>query len=40
VARLKEKRKINLKKEKERNYKVILNTLIVGNKDITQGTAI
>jgi hypothetical protein len=33
--RLKEKRKISLKKEKGRNYKVTLNILTVGNKDIT-----
>jgi hypothetical protein len=38
VTRLKEKRKINLRKEKKKSHKVILNTLIVGNKGITQRT--
>jgi hypothetical protein len=40
VARLKKEKKINLKKEKERNYKVTLNTLTVGNKNIMRGITI
>ena len=36
MTRSKKKKKISLKKEKERNYKVISNALIAGNKDITQ----
>jgi hypothetical protein len=35
VARLKKEKKANLKKERERSHKVILNALIVENKDIT-----
>jgi hypothetical protein len=34
MARLKEKKKVSLKKEKERSHKVTLNILIVGNKNI------
>jgi hypothetical protein len=33
--RLRKKERASLKKEKERNHKVILNALIMGNKDIT-----
>jgi hypothetical protein len=40
VARLKKKRKINLKKEKEKSHKITLNALTVKNKDITQRTVI
>jgi hypothetical protein len=40
MARSKEERKVNLKKEREKSHKVILNALTVKNKDITQGTAI
>ena len=40
MARLKEEKEVSLKKEKERNYKVILNALIMRNKDIMRGTAI
>jgi hypothetical protein len=40
VALLKEKRRANLKKERARNYKVILNVLIAVNKGITPETAI
>jgi hypothetical protein len=40
VARSKEKKRINLKKKKERNHKVTLNALTVGNKSITQKTII
>jgi hypothetical protein len=40
VTHSKEERKVNLKKKKERNYKIILNILTVGNKGITQETAI
>jgi hypothetical protein len=39
VTRLKKKEKISSKKEKKRSYKVILNTFIVGNKDIMRETA-
>ena len=35
IARLKEEKKVNLKKKKERSYKVTSNTLTVGNKNIT-----
>ena len=38
--RLKEGKKVSLKKERERSLKMILNALTVGNKSITQGTAI
>jgi hypothetical protein len=40
MARLKEEKRVSLKKERERNYKIILNALTMGNKDITQGTTI
>jgi hypothetical protein len=40
VARLREKKRVSLKKEKERSHKVILNILTVGNKDIMRGTVI
>ena len=40
MARLKKEKRINLKKEKERNYKMTLNVLIIGNKDIIRKTAI
>jgi hypothetical protein len=40
VTRLKEKKKVSLKKEKGRNHKMILNALIVGNKNIIRETAI
>jgi hypothetical protein len=40
VARLKEKRRVSLRKKRIRNYKVILNVLIAGNQDIMQGIAI
>jgi hypothetical protein len=40
VARLKKKKKVSLRKERERNYKMTLNALTVRNKGITQGTAI
>jgi hypothetical protein len=40
VARLKEKRKISLKKKRARSYKVTLNALIMVNKGIILGTAI
>jgi hypothetical protein len=39
VTRLKKERKINLRKERTRNYKIILNVSIVINKDIMLGTA-
>jgi hypothetical protein len=39
-VRLKKEKKISLRKEKERNYKKILNALTAVNKDIMQGTAI
>jgi hypothetical protein len=38
--RLKEEKKISLRKERERNYKKILNTLTAANKDIMQKTVI
>jgi hypothetical protein len=38
MTRLKEERKVSLRKKREKSYKVTLNALIVGNKDITQGT--
>jgi hypothetical protein len=37
VARLKEKKKISLRKEKARNHKVTLNALIVISRDIMPG---
>jgi hypothetical protein len=37
VARLKKKRKVNLKREKKKSHKVTLNTLIVINKGIISG---
>ena len=40
MTRLKKKKRINLRKEKEKSHKVILNTLSVGNKDIMRETAI
>jgi hypothetical protein len=40
MKRLREKKRVNLKKEKERNYKIILNALTVGNKDIMREIAI
>jgi hypothetical protein len=40
VTRLREGKRINLKKEKERNHKVTLNALIMGNKNIMRGTII
>jgi hypothetical protein len=35
VTRLKKKRKISLRKEREKSYKITLNALTVGNKNIT-----
>jgi len=40
MTRLKEERRVNLRKERKKSHKVILNILIVGNKNITQKTAI
>jgi hypothetical protein len=40
VTRLKEEKRDSLRKERERNYKIILNALTVRNKGITQGIAI
>jgi hypothetical protein len=40
VTRLREKKRVSLRKEKERNYKMTLNALTVRNKDIMRGTAI
>jgi hypothetical protein len=40
VTRLKKEKKVSLRKEKERSYKMTLNALTMGNKNITQGTAI
>jgi hypothetical protein len=40
MARSKKKKKVNLRKKRKRNYKVILNTLTAENKDIIQETAI
>jgi hypothetical protein len=37
VARLKEKKRVSLKKEKAKNYKMILNALTAENQGITQG---
>jgi hypothetical protein len=38
--RLKEEKRVSLRKEKERSYKVTLNILTAANKDIMQRTAI
>ena len=40
VARLEKKRRVSLRKERVKSYKVILNALTAGNKAITRGTAI
>jgi hypothetical protein len=40
VARLRKGKRVSLKKEKERSYKVTLNALTAGNKDIMRGIAI
>ena len=40
MARLKEEKGVNLKKEKERNHKVTSNILTVRNKNIMRGTVI
>jgi hypothetical protein len=40
MARLKEGKRVNLRKEKKRSHKVILNILTVGNKDIIRGITI
>jgi hypothetical protein len=40
VARSRKEGKVSLRKEKERNYKVTLNALIVKNQGITQETVI
>jgi hypothetical protein len=40
ITRLREKKRVSLKKEKERNYKIISNALTVGNKNIMRETAI
>jgi hypothetical protein len=40
VGRLKEKRKVSLRKEREKSHKRILNVLTAVNKGIMQGTAI
>jgi hypothetical protein len=40
VTRLKKGKRINLKKEKKRSHKMILNALTVGNKNIMRETAI
>jgi hypothetical protein len=40
MARLKEEKRINLKKEREKSYKMTLNALTVRNKDITRETVI
>jgi hypothetical protein len=34
VARLKKEKRINLRKKRERNYKMTLNALTIVNKDI------
>jgi hypothetical protein len=39
TARLKEERRVSLKKEREKSHKMILNVLITVNKDIIQRTA-
>jgi hypothetical protein len=39
MTRLRKKRKISLKREKAKNYKVTLNALTAGNKNITLKTA-
>jgi hypothetical protein len=38
MARLKKEKRNNLKKKRERSYKMILNALIAANKSIMQGT--
>ena len=40
IIRLKEEKRVNLKKEKERSHKITLNTLIMGNKNIMRETVI
>jgi hypothetical protein len=40
MARLKEEKRVSLRKKKERNYKITLNILTVGNKNIIRGTVI
>jgi hypothetical protein len=40
ITRLKEEKRVNLKKEKERSHKITLNISTVGNKNIMRGTAI
>jgi hypothetical protein len=40
MTRLKKGKRINLKKKKERNHKIISNTLTMGNKNIMRGTVI
>jgi hypothetical protein len=40
MARSKEKRKVSLKKERARSYKIISNTLIMASRDIILGIAI
>jgi transcription initiation factor IIE alpha subunit len=37
MARLKEKRRVNLRKERTRNHKIILNALIMVNQSIMPG---
>lgn len=39
MARLKEERRVNLRKKRERSYKIILNALITENKSIMRETA-
>jgi hypothetical protein len=34
VVRLKEEKRVNLKKEREKSHKIILNALTAANKDI------
>jgi hypothetical protein len=38
--RLKKERRVSLRKERERSYKITLNALIMGNRDITRETTI
>jgi hypothetical protein len=40
VTRLKKEKRVSSKKEKEKNHKVILNALTMGNKNIMRETAI
>jgi hypothetical protein len=40
VIRLKKEKRISLRKKRGKSYKVISNALTIGNKNITQGTAI